>query len=37
MRLFQRDAYISIDFLQRLTEVFQLIEGDNGQPEAGPA
>lgn len=32
MRLFQRDAYISIDFLQRLTEVFQLIEGDNGQP-----
>jgi predicted dehydrogenase len=32
MRLFQRDAYISIDFLQRLTEVFQLIEDENGQP-----
>jgi len=32
MRLFQRDAYISIDFLQRLTEVFQLSEGDDGLP-----
>jgi predicted dehydrogenase len=32
MRLFQRDAYISIDFLQRLTELFQLTEGDSEQP-----
>jgi len=24
MRLFQRDSYISIDFLQRLTEIFQI-------------
>ncbi len=32
MRLFQRDAYISIDFLQRLTEVFQLTEGASEQP-----
>jgi predicted dehydrogenase len=30
MRLFQRDAYISIDFLQRLTELFQLMEGEDG-------
>jgi predicted dehydrogenase len=27
MRLFQRDAYISIDFLQRLTEVFRIVDG----------
>jgi predicted dehydrogenase len=26
MRLFQHDAYISIDFLQRLTEIFRLAE-----------
>ncbi len=32
MRLFQRDAYISIDFLQRLTEIFQLKEGDSNLP-----
>ena len=28
MRLFQRDAYISIDFLQGLTEVFKLMPSD---------
>ncbi len=27
MRLFQKDSYISIDFLQKLTEVFQLVDG----------
>ena len=32
MRLFQRDAYISIDFLQRLTEIFQLKEGASDLP-----
>ena len=26
MRLFQRDAYVSIDFLQRLTELFRLAD-----------
>ncbi|MBN1558851.1 Gfo/Idh/MocA family oxidoreductase [candidate division KSB1 bacterium] len=29
MRLFQQDAYVSIDFLQRLTEVFRLAERAN--------
>lgn len=28
MRLFQRDAYISMDFLQGLTEVFKLVPAD---------
>ncbi|MBN1464869.1 Gfo/Idh/MocA family oxidoreductase [candidate division KSB1 bacterium] len=28
MRLFQNDAYISIDFLQKLTEIFRLAEQD---------
>ena len=32
MRLFQRDAYISIDFLQRLTEVFEIREEESEQP-----
>lgn len=32
MRLFQRDSYISIDFLQRLSEVFRIIEPEEGQP-----
>jgi predicted dehydrogenase len=32
MRLFQRDAYISIDFLQRLSEVFRIVEPEEGQP-----
>lgn len=26
MRLFQKDAYISIDFLQRMTEIFRLVD-----------
>jgi len=30
MRLFQRDAYISIDFLQRLSEVFRIVDGRSG-------
>lgn len=29
MRLFQRDAYISIDFSEGLAEVFRLLEGDD--------
>ncbi len=33
MRLFQRDSYISIDFLQKLTEVFQL--QDAGDKDSG--
>ncbi len=32
MRLFQRDAYISIDFLQRLSEIFRIIDQEEGQP-----
>ncbi len=32
MRLFQRDAYISIDFLQRLSEVFRIVEPEEGMP-----
>jgi predicted dehydrogenase len=32
MRLFQRDSYVSIDFLQKLTEVFQIVdEGHDSQ------
>jgi predicted dehydrogenase len=34
MRLFQNNAYISIDFLLKLTEVFRLSDGDNGVPSA---
>ena len=32
MRLFQRDAYISIDFLQRLSEVFRIVAPEEGRP-----
>ncbi|HNW59290.1 MAG TPA: Gfo/Idh/MocA family oxidoreductase [bacterium] len=32
MRLFQRDAYISIDFLQRLSEVFRIVAPEEGLP-----
>jgi predicted dehydrogenase len=32
MRLFQRDAYISIDFLQRLSEVFRIVDPDEAAP-----
>jgi predicted dehydrogenase len=32
MRLFQRDAYISIDFLQRLTEVFRIVDENEKLP-----
>ncbi len=31
MRLFQKDAYISIDFLQRITEIFRLVD-DSSTP-----
>jgi predicted dehydrogenase len=31
MRLFQRDSYISIDFLQKLTEVFQMVDDDQSK------
>ncbi|MBN1999355.1 Gfo/Idh/MocA family oxidoreductase [candidate division KSB1 bacterium] len=31
MRLFQKDSYISIDFLQKLTEVFQLVDGTTNE------
>jgi predicted dehydrogenase len=34
MRLFQNDAYISIDFSQGLSEVFRLV--DEGDPDAKP-
>ena len=30
MRLFQRDAYISIDFLESVTELFRLTDGTSG-------
>jgi len=33
MRLFQRDSYISIDFLQRLTELFQIVD-ENDKAES---
>jgi len=29
MRLFQRDAYIGIDFLQKFSEIYQLVDPDN--------
>ena len=29
MRLFQRNAYIGIDFLQKFSEIYQLIDSDN--------
>jgi len=32
MRLFQRDSYISIDFLQRLTEIFRIVDEKNKVP-----
>ena len=32
MRLFQRDSYISIDFLQKLTEVFQIVDPSEDFP-----
>ncbi len=32
MRLFQKDSYTSIDFLQRLTEVFKLVDENSGLP-----
>jgi predicted dehydrogenase len=32
MRLFQRDAYISVDFLEGETEVFRLLDGPGGAP-----
>lgn len=32
MRLFQRDSYISIDFLQKLTEVFKLVDPSEDLP-----
>ncbi len=32
MRLFQRDSYVSIDFLQRLTEVFEIVDEENDKP-----
>ena len=35
MRLFQRDTYISIDFLLRMAEVFRLVDSDDA-PKGGP-
>ncbi len=35
MRLFERNAYIAIDFLQGLSEIFRLVDGDQ-PPEAMP-
>jgi len=32
MRLFQKDSYVSIDFLQRLTEIFQIVNENNNVP-----
>mgnify|MGYP006291411925 FL=1 len=34
MRIFQRDAYVSIDFLQRLTELFRLADESEQAPLA---
>ena len=31
MRLFQKDTYITIDFLQKKSEIFQLVEKGNGE------
>lgn len=38
MRLFQRNAYIGIDFLQKFSEIYQLIDADEGslQPNLIP-
>ena len=33
MRLFQKDSYISIDFLQRLTEVYRIVDAQTTVPE----
>jgi predicted dehydrogenase len=35
MRIFQRDAYVSIDFLQGLTEVFRLVSPDEAMSSGG--
>ncbi|MGH7595284.1 MAG: Gfo/Idh/MocA family protein [bacterium] len=35
MRIFQRDAYISIDFLQGLTEVFRLVSAEEAMNTGG--
>ncbi len=32
MRLFQKDSYISIDFLQKLTELFRLVDDEADMP-----
>lgn len=34
MRIFQKNAYISIDFLQNLSEVFKLVSADSNAPAA---
>ena len=34
MRIFQSDAYVSIDFLLKLTEVFRLSDGEGGLPSS---
>ncbi len=31
MRLFQKDSYVSVDFLQRSTEVFKLVDSDESE------
>lgn len=38
MRLFQRNAYIGIDFLQKFSEIYQLVDSSNGtiQPNQIP-
>ncbi|MCI0698496.1 Gfo/Idh/MocA family oxidoreductase [candidate division KSB1 bacterium] len=35
MRIFQRDAYVSIDFMQGLTEVFRLVSPDEAMAASG--
>jgi predicted dehydrogenase len=35
MRIFQRDAYVSIDFLQGLTEVFRLVSPEEAMSSGG--
>ncbi len=35
MRIFQRDAYVSIDFLQGLTEVFRLVSPEDAMSTGG--
>ena len=34
MRIFQKDAYISIDFLQGITEIFRLVDEDKSSDES---